>query len=385
MASNKKVLKGITIGDLHLDKLIKLIPNINAIIIGFCRKLLQQAVDEEYDVAVFLGDIFNYSTPSEESQRLLLELLIEFQDKIELRLIEGNHGYRRAGKGSLSSLALLEEFKLIKAWLITEPRLEIIKGVPLLYMPHPYTSVSQLSSKPAVMWDLCVESELVEPKEYEQVESLGADLDGLLYNTIAFAHFTRAGSIRDNGTKGKDGVKYKKGCDASYYINGHLHTPQELNETKYPGTFYQTSFGEGSEKGYGRFVAKMKDSGEIQFKYEFVPVDPPIKLVNIIAWEERQLPKKIERDTWYKITPMGGFTVPEKWVNHKHITVSTPIGSSASMHLKDVGEDATDESVEFDLRSNSLEYLENLGLTEKQLKLAEKLLTTAADELGLEL
>lgn len=383
--SSSKVLKGITIGDLHLDKLVKLIPNINRIIIDFCRKLLQQAVDDGYDIAIFLGDIFNYSTASEEAQRLLLELMIEFQEHIELRFIEGNHGYRRAGKGSLSALSLLEEFKLIKSWLITEPRLEVIKGVPLLYMPHPYTSVQQLAKDPALMWELCVGSGLVDADGYEQADSLGADLDSLLYNTIAFAHFTRAGSMRDNGTKGKDGVKYKKGEDAAYYIVGHLHTPQELNETKYPGTFYQTSFGESANKGYGRFVAKYTESTGIKFKYEHVPVDPPIKLVNIIAWEESHLPKKIKKDTWYKITPMGGFTIPDQWANHKQVTVATPIGSSASLHISDTEDLDDDIGIEFDLVSNSLEYLENLGLSGKELKLAKKLLTKAADELGLEI
>lgn len=389
MATSKKsaVLRGVAIGDLHLDKLVQMIPNINFIIIDYCRTILKQAVEDEYDVAVFLGDIFNFMTASSEAQRLLLELFVEFQDQIEIRAIEGNHGYRRNGTGSLSTLSMLEEFKLLKASLITTPRCEVIKGVPLLYLPHPYTSVSDLAKNVQALHSCIVDSGLVDQLQYDEADSLGADLESVLYESVAFGHFTRAGSTRDNGTTSDEGVKYNKSIDAKYYIIGHLHTPQEQgNHTFYPGTFYQTSFGEGLKKGYGRFVATTNSKCEVKMRYEHVEVDPPVKLINLLVSEDRHLPKKIAKDSWYKITPSQGYVVPPKIADHPQVMVNQMAGSSASIMMGGTSDDDDDQSeLAFDLMSNLEIYLDALGFDGKDIKKARKLVTKASGELGIEL
>lgn len=386
MATKKKaaVLRGVAIGDLHLDKLSRMIPYINNMIIDFCKGILDTAIEDGYDVAVFLGDVFNYMNASEAGLRMFLEMLVDYQDKIAIRVIEGNHGYRRNGTGSLSTLAMLEEFKLLNAQLITSPRCEVMKGVPLLYMPHPYTCVADLAKSPATLYPCLVDSGLLDPQQFDEADSLGADVESILYQSIAFGHFTRSGSTRDNGTVSSEGVKYEKSMDAKYYINGHLHTPQILgNHTFYPGTFYQTSFGEGATKGYGRFVAMMKGD-TLKMKYEQVEVDPPIKLINIVASEDSHLPKKLAKDSWYKITSARGYEIPEKYRDHEQVLINPLVGSSASIMAG--GKDEEDSmDIAFDLMSNLESYLDSMGFEDKEIKRARKLVIKASDELGIEL
>lgn len=380
--SNSEELKGVAIGDLHLDKLVNIIPNINVIIIQFLRKLLRDAVDSGCDVAVLLGDIFNYMNASEESQRLLLGLFVEFKDEpIDIFAIEGNHGYKRNGTGSLSTLAMLEDYKLINTQLITKPRLVVIKNVPLLFMPYPYTSVKSIAKDAALMWDLCVESGLCDANSYEQADSAGADMDGILYESIAFGHFTRSGSTNDNGSATTDGVKYERGADARYYINGHLHTPQILgSHTYYPGTFYQTSFGESTDKGYGLFKAYVDDKGRVHMKYKQVEVESPIKLVNIVASKQSHLPNldKLESDTWYKIEPLNGFVVPKEYYTHRQIVIRSKPSTKSKQSSSGVS-----VSESFDLEDSLIGFLKDEGFEDDELRMASKLLKMAKNELGM--
>ncbi len=387
MSSKKKktseVLKGIAIGDLHLDKLVKMIPNINRIVINYCRTLLDEAVEQGYDVAVFLGDVFNYMTASEEALKLLLELLVEYEDSpLAIRVIEGNHGYKRNGTGSLSILAMLEDFKLLKAQLITQPRCEVIKGIPLVYLPYPYTCLQDLEGKYELLYGMIVESGLMDESSFEQADSLGADLSPCLSNSIAFGHFTRAGSIADNGMKVEKGVKYNPDNDAKHYIVGHLHTPQKNGNTYYPGTFYQTSFGEGETKGYGKFIAQVINSnGDFNYKYKQEEVEPPIRLVNIVASKESQLPKKIEPNTWYKIQTLNGFELPDKFREHPNIIEANP--QVVLSKTKTSTDSTSTETFEFE---KSLEaFLRRDGLDDSQIRMALKMTSKAKEALGLDL
>lgn len=389
MSSKKKktggVLKGVAIGDLHLDKLVKMIPSINRIIINYCRTILDEAVEQGYDVAVFLGDIFNYMTASEEALKLFLELLVDYEDTdLQIRVIEGNHGYKRNGTGSLSMLAMLEDFNLLKAQLITEPRCEVIKGIPLVYLPHPYTCLQDLNSSYESLHDMLVESGLMDQMSFDQADTMGCDLSSCLINSIAFGHFTRAGSKADNGMKVESGVKYNPELDAKHYIVGHLHTPQKNGVTNYPGTFYQTSFGEGEVKGYGKFIAQVTDhkTKEFDYKYKQVEVEPPIRLVNIVASKDSQLPKKLDPKTWYKIQTINGFELPDSYRQSKNVVEASPQIVSTSKSSKSSDKIANGN---FEFEKSLSEFLERDGLDESQVRVALKMTAKAMSQLGIEL
>lgn len=372
-------LRGVAIGDLHLDKLSAMIPKFNSIVISFCRDILLRAERNGCDVAVFLGDVFNYMNASEEAQRLFLELLVEFKDSpMAIRVIEGNHGYKRNGMGSLSMLAMLEDFSLINAQFITKPRCEVIKGIPLVFLPHPYTSLASIKDN-GILHSMIVDSGLLDQQSYDQADSLGADVDSVLRPSIAFGHFTRSGSTNDNGTSSKEGVKYESSLDCQHYIIGHLHTPQIVGSTIYPGTFYQTSFGESENKGYGLFKATLLKSGKVNLKYQQVEVEPPIRLVNIIASSKRHLPviDEMEHNTWYKISTMKGFQLPKEYLTHKQVVIGNSVSTKSTVE-QDV--EASDES--FDLEGSLLAFLEAEGFESSDLKIARKLLKSAKSELG---
>lgn len=385
-SSSVSTLKGVAIGDLHFDKLLNLIPNINIIINKFLRSLLTQAVANKQDVAILLGDIFNYMNASEQATRLFLKTLVEFQDLIDIYVIEGNHGYKRSGTGSLSMLSMLEEFALVNVTFVTQPIARIVKGVPLVFLPYPYTSVQDVAKKdyPAfrgMLVDIGLSEESI-----EQADSLGADLESCFNNAIGFGHFTRSGSIQDNGTSAKGGSEHIKELDCKHYIVGHLHTPQVLgtkaNSTNYPGTFYQTSFGESEDKGYGEFVASYQDD-TLKFKYRHVSVDPPILLKTIYVDSLKTLPKlsDISKTTYYKVRVSKGIKIPKEYLGSKNFIFENLNSKTDKVETASTSIFEDTEST-FDLKVAVREFLDQYDLTEKEKSLGMKMFERATDDLG---
>lgn len=382
--TDDNVLRGVSIGDLHFDKLLHLIPNINRIIYKHCDKILAKAVENGCDVAVFLGDIFNYMNASEESNRLLLKLLVKYDKLIEIIVIEGNHGYRRNGTGSLSSLALLEEFSLIRATFVVEPICRVIKGVPLVFLPHPYTCLSDVRTKNHQAFMTMLSDSGLSDMEIEQADSLGADLEPCLAQTIGFGHFTRKGAVQDNGTSTKDGCEYDPELDCAHYIVGHLHTPQIIGTTNYPGTFYQTSFGESEDKGYGKFIAKIED-GELHFKYKQVKQQPPIVLKNIVVESKKNLPdlSTLEKNVYYKVHVSKAIKIPQDYLDHAQFVFPNIPNPSKSLASNGTQPKPLFENDGFDIVNVLIEYLDSTPLDDTQKKLALKMFDRAKDDMGI--
>lgn len=378
------VLRGVAIGDLHFDKILNLIPNINKIIYKQCDSILRKAVERGYHVAVFLGDVFNYMNASEESTRLFLKLLVKYQDLIEIIVIEGNHGYKRNGTGSLSTLSMLEEFSLINVTFVIEPTCRVIKGVPLVFLPHPYTCLSDVRAKNYPAFMTMLSDSGMSEEEIEQADSLGADLEPCLSQSIGFGHFTRKGAIQDNGHSTKEGVDYNPDLDCAYYIVGHLHTPQTIGTTEYPGTFYQTSFGESEDKGYAEFIAKMEDY-KVKFKYKRIKQDPPILLKNILITSKKRLPDltKVSANVYYKVQAEKEIKIPQEYLDHPQFVFTNISNPSKSLSDNPTTSQSLFDSEDFCLSDTVKDYLESTALDDNQKKLALKMFKRAADDLGI--
>lgn len=235
---------GCAIGDLHFDKLTKYWPDANHRQAMAVKSTVADAKREGATRLFLLGDIAegvrdttgNAMRLSEGAQVEFFDLLCHLDSEIETHVYLGNHDWASDGHHSLQvflSMYRRGVFKRVHFYdTMTKTKLG---GVRCAIMPFPHTEP---------------------PKGTE----------------LAFAHYEVSGAVGDNGRQvhSKDEHKYR--CPV---IQGHLHTHQRVRNHYYPGTLYQTNFGENEDKGYALFQA----GGD--FKYRWVSKRPPFKLVNV--------------------------------------------------------------------------------------------------------
>ncbi len=244
-----------TIGDLHLDALVKYWGNANALQL----QCVDQVIDSVYRNGIkhilFLGDIAqgirdttgNKVRLSEDAQVQLLRLIDKWDGKVTLDFILGNHDLAEIGSHSLQLFMTMQELGMFKTTRFHEKPSNIVRsGVRISLMPFPHKTPSDAS--------------------------------------FALGHYEVKGALGDTG--------YKCGGELHEYkipvVQGHLHTRQRVRNHYYPGTLYQMSFGEKLPKGYG-VVRATKET----FAYRWVEKLPPFELRNVYI----EKPKDFERLT----------------------------------------------------------------------------------------
>lgn len=263
-------MKGIAIGDLHLDALTDVVPNIIDKQLKSVERVLETSINSGYGYAFFLGDIAERTRLSVEAERKFLKLLHKFDSHIQMYFIEGNHDVAREGSSSLSvfqELTAQDRFKTCHFSTGVE-HLQI-EGAHISLLSYPHTK----------------------PKYKEQ--------------HLCFGHFSRPGNIRDNGTVMKKGGVPQK--DDNYYVCGHDHTKQKSGRTIYPGTLYQKNFGESEEKGYLTF-----DYTNGVFKPSWIKHEPEYILREVTLTSKKEL-KALDDSgrTIYKVYVTADSNIPE--------------------------------------------------------------------------
>lgn len=361
-ASAGESFKSVAIGDLHFDKLSHLFPSYNRKVAKLLDSILEAAVSEDCDLAILLGDTSHKNTLSSEALGLFTKVIVKYQDKIQIHMIEGNHGYKRNGDTPLVPLKVMQENGLIKAKVYTEPGCIVHKGVTIMMLPFPYTSVSQaLSSSPIFnrdVWSLLGVNE----QEYDEADGLGADLDSIS-QCIAIGHFTRSGSTNDNNSKAHGGIK---STDDHWYVLGHVHTPQVVGQTFYPGSPHQTSFGEGKKKGYGIFTAQPLEDNTVDFKWDWREHKTPYTLATIYVDDADQLPTHTKSSpTMYRVMIPKGFELtPEILASHSKYCV---FEQSKVVKSNKKDDESIVESPDADIEKILTEFLNDQGLSDKQI------------------
>jgi DNA repair exonuclease SbcCD nuclease subunit len=99
-------------------------------------------------------------------------------------------------------------------------------------------------------------------------------------NKINIAHVDVQGSRTDSGRLNK-GEKLSR--SKALAIIGHIHTSQRVRNSIYPGTLYQTNFGEPAEK----FFAHARNDGG--WEVDLVPVKPTYRLHSVQVESRRDL------------------------------------------------------------------------------------------------
>lgn len=238
-----KSIEGITIGDLHLDKLSKLFPdNHLELQLSEIDNAIEYGIRHGVSFAVFLGDIGEYSSLSSQAFNELVRRICQWETKLPLHLFLGNHDWQENGVHSLVNIKLLEEFGLFKNTQIhVKPKVVTVDGQKFNFRPYPFQKA--------------------------------------VPDALNFGHFETNGSIRDNGTPTKSKTRV-----TGHWQMGHLHTPHKAGNVVYPGTMYQLNFGESLPKGFCHF----KWDGVTQHT-RFIENDPRFKLLNIVVNSKQDL------------------------------------------------------------------------------------------------
>lgn len=327
---------GVAIGDLHLDKLIKYWPDANTRQLGAVRKTVAAARQQGASQVFFLGDIAegirdntgNAMRLSEPAQCELLTLLLELDQQIDTHVILGNHDWASTGSHSLQMFFTMQKHGVFKRVRLYET-LERVKidGVRCAMMPFPHTT----------------------PPKGSQV---------------AFAHYEVGGAVGDNGRSTHVADEFRFDCPV---IQGHLHTHQRVRNHYYPGTLYQTSFGENDDKGYALFQPGAK------FGYKWIERGPPFKMVNLrINSREDFAQLTLDTQVLYKLFIHEDVKVPSNLLTRfPNIVNRLAFASEQEAASLEQDEFATEnQRVDLDSRNVLPDYLLKVGASRKQVERA---------------
>jgi len=241
------------IGDLHFDKLEKLLPEVgNRFVAKELQKPLDYALKNGIPYVFLYGDIAETARMSYESQILFYSVLFnpEYKD-LKQWIILGNHDLDEKGRHSLEVLkGILKWNKTKNIQVIVSTEDTEIEGVPVRFLPFPDNKTSS--------------------------------------KRLNVGHFESKGAKRDNGRVIKEGVETDHIC-----VVGHLHTCHRVNKTYYSGTLYQTNFGESLPKSFHH----IKINEDLKYKVINVPNDPEFKLFNQKIWSRKDLKSISKKST----------------------------------------------------------------------------------------
>jgi metallophosphoesterase superfamily enzyme len=98
------ILEGVGIGDIHLDKVERLLPGIgNKWVQREMRKPLDYALENGLEHVIYYGDIFEHPRASYESQSLFKRVIFAKKYRnLHQWIIIGNHDYDEKGRNSWS-------------------------------------------------------------------------------------------------------------------------------------------------------------------------------------------------------------------------------------------------------------------------------------------
>lgn len=233
----------VAVGDLHLSDasgvggLSKYVENSDEVILSEVDKVLVYAKEHSVQNVVFLGDICDGPRMSYDANLLLLKFL-KLNSDFMFYLYTGNHDLFSSDPAVGHSLQLLREYRLPNVKIITKPQTIDIDGAQCRFLPFPHMS-----------------------------------LDAKALN---FAHKEVYGSKNDHGRVNKNEELSKSKAVACI---GHLHTAHQVRNCYYPGTLYQTNFGEPLPKYFHHITFNSFDDHEISL----IETDPTYKLHTIVV------------------------------------------------------------------------------------------------------
>lgn len=329
------VFECVTVGDPHFDRLSTMFPTNHLLLqVAELRKPFEYALKHGIKYVVVLGDVAHMPRLSEEARKAFQKLLHEYDGRLTIWIILGNHDVAYEGVHSLESISdLCKQGRYKSVRVFAKPKQKIINGVPVNLLPFP--------AKKAIKTEVADRS-------------------------LNFAHLERPGARRDNGMliRDDDGVKQ---TDDNEWVIGHLHTPQKIGRTLYSGTLYQTNFGESLPKGFLHIKAKVL-KGKLTVRAKRVTTDPRFKLINLKVESAKDL-KQIDSDPLhlYKLFIKKGIKIPYDIMRRHPNVYKPPTQYTTDVDLQEKQE-ADPQQVNFKLTDRLGPELAQKGATKWQRK-----------------
>jgi DNA repair exonuclease SbcCD nuclease subunit len=328
---------GVCVGDLHLDKLTKYWPDANKMQLRSARLAVDAARRKGATEVFFLGDIAegirdntgNAMRLSEPAQCAFLAMLLDLDQHVNTHVILGNHDWASEGSHSLQMFLTMQEhnvFRRVRFYADLE-RVKI-GTTRCAMMPFPHTAP---------------------PAKTE----------------LAFAHYEVGGAVGDNGRSVHASDEHRYEC---HVIQGHLHTHQRVRNHWYPGTLYQTSFGENEDKGYAIFQPGGKKLG-----YEWIQHKPPFILRNLRVNEKADFKQLVaDEKILFKLFVHESVKVPDDLLTRfPNIVNRLAFASEAEAEVLERDEFQTEnQKINLDTRSALPDFLVGKGASKKQVERA---------------
>ena len=344
-------MKIAAIGDLHLEK-----PGLVAAGLEDCQlKTLDLILEECYncDVIILLGDVCDKPSMSTRTATNLVKSLSNAHS--EIHAIIGNHDYRNTGEHSLELFETLNTLNIMpNINVYSKHTIKKFDGLRFEFLPFPLTK----------------------PK-YSK-------------GSICVGHFSVVGAKRDNGSiikSHEEGVDIE---DKNKWIMGHVHLCQHIKNVLYPGTPYQTNFGEGLQHGWLEIEKTRKG---IKWRWNKLK-QPVFELITLAAEEdsswsklERQISearKKPDYEARYQVAFMADETkMPESFLtDNPEVIKARPISEGSGVDLKSF---MKREDKELDLSYNITDglskFMQKRGIGKRDRVVAKKLVMNAVDKL----
>jgi hypothetical protein len=265
---------------------------------------------------------------SAEAQDLLLTIIHDWGPKINLVFYAGNHDFTDLSSQTLTTFARLSRLSYIPAEFHLTPAVISHKKLRINILPYPAQ----------------------EPPD----------------SNLSFAHYEVAGAVTDSGRLCEEDRKHNYG--GVPFIQGHLHTAQKIRNHHYPGTLYQTAFGERLPKGFAEF----KWDGN-KLRYKWIEQDPPFTLHNLRVNSRKDL-KTIKDDPLhlYKLFVNETVKLKDSDLDRPNIVNRLNFGTEQEADALEAAEFALEEQT-LDLGYDKIleDLLANEGLSPKLVRMCK--------------
>jgi DNA repair exonuclease SbcCD nuclease subunit len=351
-------LKGIVSSDFHIGGMLKVLNNPLQHQITEIEKVYNYALSNSIEHMFNPGDLSHTPELTDTELIALIALFLKYDEHINSYYIAGNHDVESVKASSLDLLETIVNAGLYKRLKIyKKPTVETIDGVNVVFMPFPHLTVPRTKRPPLV-----------------------------------FAHIETAGAIGDNGRPLKTGNDEKfKRQKGDFVISGHLHQYQYLKEKRilFGGSLYQTNFGESLPKSYMTISARYAE-GKLKVNHSRIINKPNFVLeTKIISSEDDWDQLSEEHTVRYRVLVEEGLVVPKKIAQQlKNIVSISGLNKSNKVAMEGIidteGKLSTANNLPtFKITTGLKKYAKEAGLTNEQLKKAQRWAKEAAVSLGI--
>jgi len=235
-------VEAIALGDAHYDgNIFNLVEDGPSFVTNELRGPCNYAVERGIQHVFMLGDTCSKPRMSYESHIALLGLLDEFPS-LHFHFILGNHDMYGDDPAAGHSLQLLMQARRPNVSVYTKPTKKLIDGCKVQFLPFPHRSFDP--------------------------------------HALNIAHVDVAGAVNDNGRPVKSDDESK-----AVAIIGHIHKAQRVRNTYFPGTLYQTRYGESEDKSFAHVRFNSPRDYNVQLRRH----DPAVLLRTLIVKSKEDL------------------------------------------------------------------------------------------------